>query len=253
MKGCLIVILFLTMVSCKESNRSKNEFIQKELIVNLDSINVIKDSLALDSLTALRMAELSLIDLRRIAPEIFIDLKYATTDNFMHRVLYDTLNTIYLNREVAFRLKEVQGLLDSIRPGIHLLVYDGARPISVQKEMWNSMDSISEFARSKFVSNPKLGSVHNYGAAVDVTLCNEMGVPLDMGAEYDDFRKIAFPSLEYYFLKNGQLSNQQVENRRLLRKVMKSQKFSNIPTEWWHFNACSRWYAISHYQLIKTE
>jgi D-alanyl-D-alanine dipeptidase len=74
-----------------------------------------------------------------------------------------------------------------------------------------------------------------------------------MGAEYDDFREIAFPKLEAQFLKSGELSKQQVDNRKLLRKVMSSQQFRNIPTEWWHFNAFSRITTSHKYQMLETE
>lgn len=184
---------------------------------------------------------------------IFIELKYATEDNFMKRKLYDTLKTAYLQLEVAQRLAKVQEELTKINPNYHLLVYDATRPLSVQWEMWTALDTIPVAERVNFVSNPRNGSVHNYGAAVDLTICDKNGKPLDMGAGYDDIRKIAYPSLEAIYLKSGELSVKQVENRKILRKVMASQGFRNIPTEWWHFNACSREEAKIKYSIIQNE
>jgi len=181
-----------------------------------------------------------LIDVRTINPNIRVELKYATIDNFMKMQLYDTLRKAYLQKEVAERLGKCQDYLTTIEPGLFLLVYDAVRPVSVQQKMWNALDSIPVSERGKFVSNPANGSVHNYGAAVDLTICNSKGIPLDMGAGYDDIRLIAYPSKEAYFLKKGELTETQIQNRVLLRKVMSSQNFSNIPTEWWHFNAFSR-------------
>jgi zinc D-Ala-D-Ala dipeptidase len=184
---------------------------------------------------------------------IYWELKYATTDNFMHRVLYDTLDVLYLQADVVRRLSKAQEKLTAINTDYHLLVYDGVRPLSVQWEMWNALDSIPVAQRGLFVSNPANGSVHNYGAAVDLTICNGKRVPLDMGAGYDDIRKIAYPSLEKQFLASGELTKAQVANRELLRKVMRNQRFSGIPSEWWHFNAYSRAASKSRYGVVKYE
>lgn len=196
---------------------------------------------------------IGLVDLHNVDSRILLDLRYASDNNFMHRVLYDTLSTVYLQRDVAEKLKLVQDFLDSLNHGYRLKVYDGVRPVQVQREMWNSLDTIPTSNRGRFVSNPALGSVHNFGAAVDVTIVDEKGNELDMGAGYDDFRKIAFPSLEGQFLASGELSQIQVNNRRLLRRVMRSQGFSNIPSEWWHFNAVSRIQAANKYPMLVTE
>lgn len=184
---------------------------------------------------------------------IYWDLKYATTDNFMHRVLYDTLKKVYVQKEVALRLAKCQQYLTGRNADYHLLVYDGVRPLSVQWEMWNALDSIPALERGKFVSNPRKGSVHNYGAALDLTICSSKRIPLDMGAPYDDIRKIAYPSLESEFLARGALTEQQVNNRKLLRRAMKSQGFLNIPTEWWHFNAYPRVLVKGKFELVEHE
>jgi len=181
------------------------------------------------------------------------DLKYASTDNFMHRVLYDTLKTVYLQRDVAQRIAKCQELLTSIDSNLHLLVYDGVRPLAVQWEMWRALDTIPVALRVKFVSNPRNGSVHNYGAAVDLTICNASRKPLDMGAGYDDSRQIAYPSLEAQFLASGELTQKQLANRQLLRKIMRSQRFINIPSEWWHFNAFPRAVVKSRYGVVEYE
>ncbi len=202
----------------------KKEYQEQILIERIDSIFWVND----------------LVDIKSVNTEIKVDVKYATTDNFMRVKLYDTISKIYLNVEVANRLSACQYFLDSIRPGYSLLVYDGVRPLQVQTEMWNALDSIPVNQRGKFVSNPVRGSVHNYGAAVDLTIVDSSGNILDMGAGYDEFNKIAFPSLESKFLQTGELTIQQWENRKLLRKVMRKEGFRNIPSEWWHFNAYSR-------------
>jgi D-alanyl-D-alanine dipeptidase len=193
----------------------------------------------------------SLIDIQKVDPSIRIDLKYATEDNFMKKVLYHDIHQVYLQKDVAERLAKCQSYLKKIHPDYTLLVYDGARPLHVQQQMWDGLDTIPVAERGKFVSNPANGSIHNYGAAVDLTICDENGTPLDMGAGYDDIRKIAYPSLETQFLASGELTEIHIANRKLLRKVMASQRFTNIPSEWWHFNACSRARAKELYGIVK--
>ncbi|MCE3296628.1 MAG: hypothetical protein K0R65_2342 [Crocinitomicaceae bacterium] len=192
-----------------------------------------------------------LVDIQTIEPSILVDLKYASTDNFMKRRLYFDIDKLYLQKDVAERLAKVQHYLQELRPDLTLLVYDGVRPLSVQWAMWRALDTIPVKERVKFVSNPASGSIHNYGAAIDLTIAKKDGTPLDMGAGYDDIRKIAYPSWESHFLQTGELTKQQVENRKLLRKVMQSQGFSNIKTEWWHFNACSRVQAKARYKVLE--
>lgn len=192
----------------------------------------------------------SLVDIQDLDPSIRINIKYATTDNFVGKVLYHNIHRIYLQEDVAARLAKVNAFLKTLHPDYSLLVYDGVRPVSVQQIMWDALDSIPVSERTKFVSNPKNGSIHNYGAAVDLTICDKQGVPLDMGADYDDIRQIAYPRLEAHYLSTGELSEQQIANRKLLRQVMASQNFKNIATEWWHFNACSRDEAKRLYQIV---
>lgn len=184
---------------------------------------------------------------------IYWELKYATEDNFMHRVLYDTLKVVYVQNQVAKKLAACQTFLSKQNPSYHLLVYDGLRPLSVQREMWEALDTIPVAERGKFVSNPANGSVHNYGAAVDITICTTKNSPLDMGAGYDDIRKIAYPSLEAQFLASGELKKDQVANRQLLRKVLRHQGFINIPSEWWHFNEFARSRVKNTYKIVLNE
>jgi len=193
----------------------------------------------------------TLVDIQKLDSSLKIDIKYATKDNFMGRVLYDSIDRIFLQKDVAEKLVKAQKFLKARFPDYSFLVYDGARPISVQQQMWDALDSIPPKERGRFLSNPANGgSLHNYGAAVDITIVDENGKPLDMGAPYDDIRKIAYPRLEQYFLKNGELTEKQIANRQLLRSILSKAGFYNITTEWWHFNSCTRQQAMKKYRLI---
>lgn len=241
--------LLLLCSACQDSKKDVTPLPEvkgnSEMNHVLDTINLQKDKI--DPY----VTDQNLVDILTINPTIKVDLKYATSDNFMGKQLYFDIDKLYLQKDVAERLSKCQYYLQKLHPDLSLLVYDGARPLHVQQAMWDALDSIPVNERGKFVSNPANGSIHNYGAAIDLTICDTKGVVLDMGAGYDDIRKIAYPSLEAQFLASGELTIQQVENRKLLREVMSSQNFKNIPSEWWHFNACTRATARKKYQLIK--
>ncbi len=194
-----------------------------------------------------------LMDVQRLNDNILVQLKYSGTENFTGEQLYFKIKRAYLQKEVADKLCKAQTILDDLKPGYHLMVYDAIRPREVQHKMWEALDSIPRSVRINFVSNPRKGSIHNYGAAVDVTITNEKLEMLDMGAEYDDPRKIAYPIHEKRFLNTGELLLEHIDNRKLLRLVMGKAGFTGIDSEWWHFNACSHQYAQSHYPIIEKE
>lgn len=249
-KKVLLFVGFLTLLLACSQPVEKIEKVEAEIEVVPE---VVEQVLQTDTATIARLKTFNLVDIHLIDSSIQVDLKYMTEDNFMKKVLYDTLKNAFLQEEVAVRLSKCQTYLKEKHPNYSILIYDALRPLEVQRDMWNSMDSIPPLRRGKFVSNPARGSVHNYGAAVDVTIVDSLGNPLDMGAGYDDFREIAFPSKEWHFLSTGELTQQQVDNRKLLREVMKSQRFRNIPSEWWHFNAYSRAVTKSKYPCLHWE
>jgi D-alanyl-D-alanine dipeptidase len=195
----------------------------------------------------------ALVDVQSVAHDIQIDLKYCTSDNFLKQRLYFSIDRAYLQKDVAQRLARVQQALSKKKPGYHLLIFDALRPVSVQEIMWAALDSLAPVERAKFVSNPKNRSLHNFGAAVDISIKDDNGKLLDMGAGFDDIRQIAYPSLEDSFFRAGRLTAQQLSNRLLLRNLMKSQGFRQLPTEWWHYNACSREEAKQKYTVVLNE
>jgi D-alanyl-D-alanine dipeptidase len=194
-----------------------------------------------------------LVDIQQIHSQIQIELKYTGSDNFLGEKLYAQINKAYLQKDVALRLARVQDALQQAHPGYKLLIYDALRPVTVQQKMWDALDSLSPTARAKFVSNPKNLSLHNMGAALDLTILDAQGRVLDMGAGFDDIRHIAYPIYEDSFLRTGQLSPLQVKNRKILRNAMQAEGFRQLPTEWWHYNACSRPEAKLKYTVFYTE
>lgn len=242
----LFSILFL-LTNCSENNSTK---IEKTTIKPIQKS--VKNHNP-NSIILKKYHEFNLVDVRTLNKNIKVDLKYASTDNFMKIKLYDKLTKALLQKDVAERLAKCQAYLTSLNPNYHLLIYDAVRPVSVQWKMWKALDTVPINDRVKFVSNPANGSIHNYGAAVDLTICDKKGLALDMGAGYDDIRQIAYPRNEAQFLASGELTQQHIYNRNLLREVMSSQGFVNIQTEWWHFNACNRNTAKEKYRALETE
>ena len=87
--------------------------------------------------------------------------------------------------------------------------------------------------------------------ALDLTLQTKDGVQLDMGTGFDDFSDLSQPALEEKFLKSGQLTQQQFENRQQLRQLMENEGFKVLPHEWWHFNALSKEKVYSQFPILE--
>jgi len=188
-----------------------------------------------------------LINILDVDSDILVDLKYATTDNFTGKALYEGLDVAYLQPDVAQMLTEAHRYLKTLHPGLRLLVYDAARPLSVQQTMW---ESVKDTQYSRYVAHPDRLSLHNFGAAVDITLADSLGQPLDMGTPFDFFGRAAGISDEQGLINQGLLNRQQVQNRQLLRQVMRHAGFRSISGEWWHFNACTLQEAKQRYTVI---
>ncbi len=210
---------------------------------------LLNDTLPSKSEIELEMEKLGLIDIRELDSTILVDLRYSTTNNFTGKDMYGELNRCYLQKEVADKLVLAQAVLKKQYPYYSLLVFDGARPVSIQQLMWDSVE-LSPLDRQKYLSNPANRSLHNYGAAVDVTIIDEQGHELDMGTPYDFFGELAHPRKETEYFESGKLSETQLANREILRNVMRTAGFSRIETEWWHFNSTSRVHAAEIYPVI---
>ncbi|MCG9910654.1 MAG: M15 family metallopeptidase [Flavobacteriales bacterium] len=197
-----------------------------------------------------RMIQHGLSNVKKHIPDAILDIRYATENNFLRKNVYGDFSSCYLQPDVVKKLKMADSLLKINKPGWKLVLYDCARPISVQKKMWDALEMPAS-EKGKYVSNPANHSVHNYGAAVDLALADENGNYADMGTEFDFFGELAYPFMESTFVKSGKLTSGQVANRQLLREVMKKAGFSGVPHEWWHFNACSRETAKKRYRAVE--
>lgn len=189
-----------------------------------------------------------LINVQSLDPSIRVDLKYATKDNFTKNVLYDTLFNAYLHPIAAKKIVNAQQYLKQLDSNLCLLIYDAARPLSIQRKMYRVVQGTSQAA---YVANPSRTGLHNYGMAVDLTICDKEGKPLDMGTSFDFFGAAAGINRETELVRSRVLTIQQVNNRELLRKVMLHAGFQTIRGEWWHFNAVPLTEAKRLYKVIE--
>lgn len=194
-----------------------------------------------------------LTDVQKADPTIRVELKYATDDNFMKKKVYQELQRAYLQKETVQKLVAAHQFLKENHPGYRFLIYDAARPNSVQYHLWNRLDEmgIAKEDKTKYVADPKIGSNHNFGCAVDLTVVDDHGKPLDMGTPFDFFGPLAYPRAEQEMLKKGKLTQKQVDNREILRSAMKKAGFIVNTTEWWHFDSMSKAQARARYGMIR--
>ena len=110
-----------------------------------------------------------------------------------------------------------------IKKGYRIKIFDCYRPLDIQKEMWKIVSN------PIYVADPKKGSIHNRGGAVDISLVDLEGKELDMGTTFDHFGIEASHNYE-------NLSDEIIQNRKLLKKVMTNSGFTIFESEWWHYN-----------------
>ncbi len=190
-----------------------------------------------------------LIDINTIDQTIQVDLVNSDPGkNYFRENYYNGLKKAYLRKVVAIKLSRAQKILKTKHSNYSLLILDAARPRSVSRLMYQKMKGTRY---EKYVANPKRGSMHNYGIAVDITIVDKNGEELDMG--FSPFRK---STLELYWqfakYKMGfKLSRKQAANRKLLSDTMKRAGFLPLSYEWWHFNGMPKNEARKKYNIIE--
>lgn len=192
-------------------------------------------------------AKVGFVDLQKLDNSIAVEIKYSTTDNFMGINMYGDLHKAYLRPEIAKKVARAQKLLKEVDPDYSLIIYDAARPLSAQKSMYKKVKG-TKFQR--YVANPyNGGGHHNFGCAVDLTILYK-GKPVDMGTEFDSFSTLSHIDNEETNLKNGTLSKEAYNNRKLLRRIMKKVGFNTYRREWWHFDCYNIKYARQNFKLL---
>lgn len=209
----LVIAMLFLLICCTVNTYGQK--VNKYGLAVIEKKQELKKIIAADSTMAM-------LNVKQLIPGIQLDLKYAGTDNFMQQRLYPAgLTTTFLRRPAALALQKVQAALH--KKGLGLKIWDAYRPYSVTVKMWEPVKD------DRYAADPKFGSGHNRGIAVDLTIVElATGRELDMGTGFDHFSDTAhsdFKNLPAIIL----------QNRLLLRSLMEANGFKILDTEWWHF------------------
>ena len=164
-----------------------------------------------------------MIELKQFIPNILYDLRYASTNNFMNRRMYPkNTHRTFMRLPAAEALAQVQKELNA--KGLGLKIWDAYRPYSVTESFWELVKD------ERYVADPRKGSGHNRGIAVDLTLINLAdGRELNMGTGFDNFSDTAHHSF-------SNLPETVLHNREILKSIMEKHGFIAFSTEWWHYS-----------------
>jgi D-alanyl-D-alanine dipeptidase len=170
---------------------------------------------------SMRGAEPDLVDVTERIPDAVLDLRYATADNFLRRKVYPDGARCLLRPVTAAKLEEAARSLRE--RGFRIRLYDCFRPRSVQWEMWRI------FPRPGYVADPRKGSHHNRGVAVDLTLADRDGREVEMPTAFDTFTRAA-----HHAYSGG--SSTARRHREILLRAMEQAGFRRNRMEWWHYD-----------------
>ena len=174
---------------------------------------------------------MNLIEIKKNTFDVILDLKYASEDNILGKKIF-LEDRCFLLEEAAIKLLDAINIAKDI--GYYFKIFDAYRPSYVQEALWRFDPN------PNFLSDPKKGSPHTKGIAIDLTLIDFNGNELDMGTKFDDFTKNAY-HLSKEISKNAKI------NRRLLLSIMTLAGFDFYHKEWWHYQL----FNASSYPLIK--
>lgn len=167
-----------------------------------------------------KISDTTFVNIKDYSSDFIYDMKYATSDNFLKAKVYDC-------PECFLRLKTVKAIIKANaafrQKGYKIKFFDCYRPLDIQKKMWSIVSNPS------YVADPRKGSIHNRGGAVDITLVDAAGKELDMGTSFDFFGIEASHNYTH-------LSKEIKANRKFLKKIMIQNGFNSFESEWWHYN-----------------
>ncbi len=213
----IFILAFIILISCSESTEPQNDINIEPNEYGLKVITKTSDYLK----TIQFDSNNKLINLKEYIPDIVLDVRYATTNNFTKQKVYDT-NLMYLRLPAAKALKEIQQELKIKNLG--LKIFDAYRPYSITKKFYEI------YKDTNFVAAPWYGSRHNRACAVDLSIIDlSTGQEIPMPTEYDDFTEKAHPNYP-------NLPDSIKTNREILKNIMSKYNFSVYPSEWWHYD-----------------
>ena len=206
-----LILLFVVVISCLQAPAQNYKYIAAGKVSGVAAYRQqIKTQ-----------PDKQLIELKKLIPDIALDIRYATTNNFTHHRLYEQPRA-FARKPVAEALKQIEATLKPM--GLGLKIYDAYRPYAITVKFYEIAHD------TNFVADPRKGSRHNRGCAIDLTLINlKTGKELEMPTGFDSFSPKA--AADY-----AKLTPLQLHNREILRKVMETHGFKIYRTEWWHYD-----------------
>lgn len=245
MKLRSIIIIFLLGIffSCKKKEESSLVGTQEKLEIVRDTIIPaivkIKDSVVSTQVSLYSEEEKKMFQdstfvlIKKLDSTFLYNMKYATNDNFLNEKVYDCDNCL-LRYKTAKQLIKANN--EFKKEGLRILFFDCYRPLDVQKKMWKI------YPDKRYVADPRKGSNHNRGTAIDITLVNIKQDTLAMGTPFDYFGRKA----HHTYLK---LPDSVLLNRQKLKKMMEKNGFWSISSEWWHYNLNNSYkYPVSNFK-----
>lgn len=212
-KNCKITRLLLTFLGMMLLGQSFSQVNKYGLAV----INTTEEYLASIKDDSLKL----MANVSHFVPEAILDLRYKTTNNFMHEKLYSPTRNTYLRKIAAQSLQKASEIFQ--KQGLIIKIFDAYRPYSVTVKMWEKVQD------ARYAADPSKGSGHNRGIAVDITLVDaKSSKELLMGTGFDNFSDTAHTNFT-------DLPEKVLANRNLLITTMQSCGFVSLDTEWWHF------------------
>ncbi|CAN5433789.1 hypothetical protein BH10BAC4_BH10BAC4_08950 [soil metagenome] len=204
MKRLLIILFFLPLLAIAQNKYGLKPMNYKEY----------KESIKAHP-------ENELVDLEKFVPDMIMDIRYSTANNFTGKKIYNMAKA-YARRPVAVALKKAQA--EFKKHGVVVKMHDAYRPYAATVKFYE------EYHDTTYVASPYKGSRHNRGCALDMTIVDiKTGMELKMPTEYDSFSKDAWPTTP---VKNPLIK----KNRDLIISVMERNGFKVNASEWWHFD-----------------
>lgn len=221
-----VCILFLLLNSCQQTKNVD----KKAVLINVTADTLpVKNAITEIAKDTIDYDTIQWRELIRLDSSIRLDIRYATKNNFVGEVLYDCPRC-FLRPEAAFAVLAAHQELK--KKGLGLKMFDCYRPRDVQWKLWEI------FPQPGYVADPRKGSIHNRGAAVDLTIVDSTGQQLNMGTAFDFFG----PKANHTYTD---FPDEILVNRQQLKQLMRKHGFSAIRSEWWHYNFRGKEYDLA--------
>lgn len=221
----IFIIPVISIVFAYTTVSGQSNFGNKYGLNVVNNIKLFESQIAADS-------NKRMVDVKKAIPAVILDLRYTSSNNFMHQRLYEPTKTTYLRLPAVTALKKIIAELHN--NNLTIKIFDAYRPYSVTEKMWEQVKD------NRYAADPARGSGHNRGIAVDLTLVNlSTGKELPMATGFDNFSDTAHTDFV-------QLPPDVLKNRRFLKSIMEKYGFESLDTEWWHFSLP----AANSYELL---